>query len=178
MIYRSLRSVHVHRQVIRPRLCLVRNNRMNNDVLNNQRGFTLAEMLVAIMLMMIGIFAVIGTQSVSMNASTISLKYSVATSLAQEVLEDILSWKSDNPVFARPNIAIPPANYTNWRQYANFVTIQGNSVTVQGAGTYTATYTTKVGPDIGIPEGVTQITVTITDSSGKTVKVTGFKRTV
>ena len=136
--------------------------------LKSQKGFTLVELLVAILLMTVGIFAVIAMQTTSMKANSIAMKLSVATSLAQEALEDILSWPPNTPNLLKMVKDEPydlnPADSTV------------DTVTIPGAGTYTATYDTTLGPAPGIPEGITGVTVTVT-GGGRTVKVTGFKRT-
>jgi type IV pilus modification protein PilV len=144
---------------------------MNREVLKSQNGFTLIELLVAVLLMSIGIFAVIGMQTFAINGNSIAMKYSVASSLAQEALEDILSWKSDD---TRITKSVANAVYDLEPDPAK---TSVTSVTIPGAGTYNATYTTTVGPAAGIPYGVTKVTVTVT-GGGKTVTVTGFKRTV
>lgn len=132
----------------------------------NQKGFTLVELLVAILLLTVGIFAVIAMQTTSMNANSIAMRLSVASSLAQEALEDILSRPADTPDFRTSSIY----------DYDLDPTTDGKSITLQGGGTYSATYETIVGQAAGVPQGITQIIVTVT-GGGRTVSVSGFKRT-
>ena len=141
----------------------------------NQKGFTLLEILVAMSLMTIGIFAVIGMQSVAMNANKYANQLSVATSLGQQVLEDILSWEASdsriNPTPASDGAFVynpDPANPAN------------TYITIAGAGTYTTTCARTLGTSAnGIPIGVVRITVTITYANdSKNVTLTGFKRLV
>jgi len=141
---------------------------MKREVLKNQNGFTLIELLVAVLLMSIGIFAVIGMQTFSINGNSISMKLSVASSLAQEALEDILSWKSDDTRITK-SVA--------YAEYDLNPATAAKTITIPAAGTYSASYATTVGPAAGIPYGVTKVTVTVT-GGGRTVTVTGFKRTV
>lgn len=133
----------------------------------SQKGFTLVELLVAILLMTVGIFAVIAMQTTSMNANSIAMRLSVASSLAQEVLEDILSWPADNPNFKTAG------TYS----YDLDPKTEGNGITIQGGGTYSATYQTIVGSDgTGVPQGITQLIVRVAGSD-RDVTVSGFKRT-
>ncbi|TWJ32434.1 type IV pilus modification PilV family protein [Geobacter argillaceus] len=133
-----------------------------------QHGFTMVEMLIAILLMTVGLLAVLTMQDVALNANSISMRLTVATSLAQEALEDILSWKSDDS-----RITTTAANVVyKWPPNSS-----ATSISVPGAGSYSATYTTTVGPATGIPDGITRIVVTVT-GGGRSVTVTGFKRTV
>ncbi len=137
-------------------------------LLRTQHGFTMVEMLIAILLMTVGLLAVLTMQDVAINANSISMRLTVATSLAQEVLEDILSWKFDDP-----RITTTAANVVyKWPPNSS-----APSISVPGAGSYSATYTTTVGPATGIPDGITRIVVTVT-GGGRSVTVTGFKRTV
>jgi type IV pilus assembly protein PilV len=141
------------------------------SLLRSQQGFTLLEMLIALTLMAIGIFAVLGMQTVAMNSNTIANQLTVASSLCQETLEDVLSWDATNPVF------------TTGGQY-DYAGFPGGSKTFTDGtlGSYTARYTTTVGTATnGIPIGATGILVTVTYSyrgASKQVSMTGMKRTV
>ena len=135
----------------------------------NERGFTMVEMLIAILLMTIGLLAVLTMQDVALNANSISMRLTVATSLSQEALEDILAWDPDN----HAELKTSTANAV----YDLDPNASATSITVPGAGSYNATYTTTVGPASGIPKGLTKVIVTVT-GAGRSVTVTGFKRTV
>ncbi len=139
----------------------------------NQDGFTMVEMLIAILLMTVGLLAVLTMQDVAINANSISMKLTVGTSLAQEALEDILSWNPDTHADLKTSTANAVYDLDPNSSAAT-------TISVPGAGNYSATYTTTVGPDpSGVPDGVTMVVVTVTETgSGRTIKVTGFKRTV
>lgn len=137
-------------------------------LLGTQHGFTMVEMLIAILLLTVGLLAVLTMQDVAINSNSISMRLTVATSFAQEALEDILSWKSDDP-----RITTAAANVV----YDLDPNTSATTMTVPGGGSYSATYTTTVGPASGIPDGITRVVVTVT-GGGRTVTVTGFKRTV
>lgn len=127
--------------------------------LRNQYGFTLVEMLVAILLLTVGIFALVGMQTVSMNGNSISMKLSVATSLAQEVLEDIVSWHpNDSRLTSVGTYDLDPAPNTPDTRVIN-------------GTTYRARYITTAGPTAG----VIMVTVTVI-GGGRSVAITGYKR--
>jgi type II secretory pathway pseudopilin PulG len=144
------------------RLLKYRKAGKKRNCLKNQQGFTLVELLVAVSLIIIGIFAVLGMQLAAMRAD----------SMAQQVLEDIMSYDSTDsrvtgsdggPFSYFPDSAHPANNY----------------VTIPGAGIYTTTFTRTAGTSLnGIPTGVTRIVVRITYANNFTVTITGFKRMV
>lgn len=131
--------------------------------LSNQRGFTLVEMMVAVLLMTVGIFALISMQTVSMKGNSISMKLSVATSLAQEVMEDIASWRADDTRLTTAGT----------QTYDLDPKSTATAMTIPGAGTYNATYSVTAGPT----DGTVRISVTVA-GGGRSVTVTGLKRTV
>jgi type IV pilus modification protein PilV len=146
---------------------------MGRHVMNRQ-GFTLIEVLVAMTLMVIGIFAVIGMQTTAMTANSSANQLTVATSLGQQVLEDIMSWSTSD---SRIN-PVPPSDGA-FAYYPDPANPTNTFVTVPGAGKFTPTCTRTFGTSAnGIPQGVVRIVVTVTYSNNKTVTFTGFKRLV
>jgi Tfp pilus assembly protein PilV len=144
----------------------------NRNYLKNQQGFTLVELLVAVSLIIIGIFAVLGMQLAAMRADSHAHQLSVATSMAQQVLEDIMSYDSTDSRVTGSNGG-PFSYFPDSAHPAN------NYVTIPGAGRYTTTFTRTAGTSLnGIPTGVTRIVVTITYANNFTVTITGFKRMV
>lgn len=142
--------------------------------LKNTQGFTLIEILIALTLMTIAIFAVIGMQTVAMTANSSANQMTVATSLGQQVLEDILSW---SPSDSRIN-PVPPSD-GSFAYYPDPDNPANNFITNRSAGKFTTTCTRTFGTSVnGIPLGVVRIVVTITYANGKTVTFTGFKRLV
>lgn len=142
--------------------------------LRNNQGFTLIEVLIALTLMTIAIFAVIGMQSVAMTANSTANQLTVATSLGQQVLEDVMSWSSSD---SRIN-PVPPSD-GSFAYYPDPVNPANAFVTVPGAGKFTPTCTRTVGTSVnGIPQGVVRVVVTVTYANNKTVTFTGFKRLV
>jgi type IV pilus assembly protein PilV len=66
---------------------------------NSQRGFSLIELLVAIIVFSVGLLAVAGLQTVSKRANFESLQRTVAAQIANGVLEDIRSNGDGVPVY-------------------------------------------------------------------------------
>jgi prepilin-type N-terminal cleavage/methylation domain-containing protein len=144
--------------------------------LGNQNGFTMAELIIALALLLIGIFAVISMQIVSMKSNTLAHQVSVATELAQQALEDIMAFDSGDTTitvagtYAYNRFVVNPS--ASPVSYAN-------TLTLPGAGTYTVNYTTTVGTSAnGIPTGVSRVVVLVSFTNGQTITITGFKRTV
>ncbi|MBV5340687.1 MAG: prepilin-type N-terminal cleavage/methylation domain-containing protein [Deltaproteobacteria bacterium] len=148
----------------------------------NEKGFTLVELLVALTIMAIGILAVVQMQIVALQSNSIANSLSVATSLAQEVMEDIQSWDVNTPpvigaftvtrgeqTYGRFSPVNPVYPFTPVSPFMN-----ASSVTFQDSGTYTAKYTiTLVQPDLT----TAFISVTVT-RGGRTVTLTSLKRIV
>lgn len=131
-----------------------------------KNGFTLMELLIAVSLLAIGLLAVASMQTVAMNANMVSNRLTVATTLAQQVAEDVLSWNVFDP---KLNTAIPmPAptspNYT----FINPSTgVASTQITIPGAGTYSARYSTAPNSTV---IGNTQIVIIVSYSSGSAWK--------
>ena len=137
----------------------------------NQKGFTLLELLIAISLLAIGLLAVATMQTTAINANVIANKNTSVASLAQEVMEDILSWNPDPTI--EPSFSASSANVT----YDLDPNTAGNSISLSSAGTYSAQYSITRDPVIS---GATvtqfvQIDVTVTGGN-KTLNLTSYKR--
>jgi len=127
------------------------------------------EILVAITLMVIGIFAVIGMQVVALQSNSIANQLSVATSLASEALEDVSSssWSTNSAGLTNGTSTIAYGNSTagNYGQYS-----------YQSAGLYFITCT----PTLNVPiTGIAQLDVRVNytyKGNSKTVTISGYKR--
>ena len=117
--------------------------------LADQQGFSLIELLVAITLFAIGILSVISMQITAIKSNSIANKLSTATALAQETMDDITAWSINDPSL---NTATANAVYDLNGAAA------GTNLTVEGAGTFSATYTTTINTPVA---GVTRIVVNI-----------------
>ena len=140
--------------------------------IDNQSGFTLVELLVALTLLSIGIMATVQMQIVAINSNSIANKLSVASGLAQEVMDDIQSWDINSPPVAGVFTPAGPG-YTTTAAYDRLsFNNAAKSFTLQSAGTYTASYSiTLVQPDL--TSALISVTVT---GGGRTVTLTSIKR--
>ncbi len=116
----------------------------------NRNGFTLIELLIALTLLAIGILSVITMQVTAIKSNSIANRLSAANALAQEVMDDMMSWDISD---TRVNTATTDAVYD-----LNGPNNAGTDITVNGAGTFRATYTTVLNTPV---TGTTQITVSI-----------------
>lgn len=94
-------------------------------VKNAQSGFSLVEMLIAVMILAVGLLGLAELQISAMKANSQSATSSAAAALAQQVVEGIAAMDADDPIFN----AASTGNV--WA---------GSPVTVSGAGTYNITY--------------------------------------
>ena len=69
---------------------------------NNQKGFTLVELLVALTIFAIGLLAIAGMQLTGMRESNKSFTRDVSGTLAQGIMEDILSRDCGDAFLATP----------------------------------------------------------------------------
>ena len=148
----------------------------NRKGLKSQRGFTLVEIMVAMILMVMGIFAVITMQTVGLQSNSIANQLTVATGLASQAIEEISSAKwSDN--------GDALTNGTNTLTYG-----VDNQVydTYSYNSTYShlspGSYTIYCSPALNTPiPGIVRLDVTATYSykgNTKSVMLTGYKRII
>lgn len=127
-----------------------------------KNGFTLLELLVAVSLLAIGLLAVVSMQTVALNANVVSNRLTVATALAQQVAEDMLSLNiSDSKLIN----AVPMPLDANT---PNYPFINPSTIYIPGAGTYSRCYSTKPNSTVtgGTVTGNTQIDITVSYLSG------------
>lgn len=134
-------------------------------LLRNKKGFSLLELLIAISLLAIGLLATANMQSVAINANSIANTLTVATSIGENVLEKLMSLRSNDPIL-NTNVGPPGTVFDLDPATAE------TSLTVMGAGTYTASYTIQTNTPIA---NITTIMVTVT-VGGRNVQFTGYKR--
>lgn len=104
--------------------------------LHNQRAFTMVELLVSMLIMAVGVLATLSLVSTSMNANSHANRLTTKTTLAQQMMEDLLSQK---------DITVPASNVV----YNLNLTGTNNDLTAPGSGTYHATYsTTQLSPSL------------------------------
>lgn len=141
-----------------------------------QNGFTLLELLIAVSLLAIGLLAVVSMQTVAMNANMVSNRLTVATTLAQQVAEDMLSWNISDPRLNSPGIPMPATAGNcltvtpplGCYMFINPSTgVSSSQITIPGAGSYTARYSTAPNATI---TGNTQIAIMVSYLSGSAWK--------
>ncbi|MBW4054435.1 MAG: prepilin-type N-terminal cleavage/methylation domain-containing protein [Proteobacteria bacterium] len=136
----------------------------------NNKGFTLVEVLVALTLLLIGVMAVVSMFVVSMSANQKAARYSVANNLGQAALEDILAKGIDDPLFVNNSTDV---------SYDLDPNSAATSITVTGAGTYTATYSITIGTSSNsICAGNVMVAVTIHGPGFSPMTLSGFKRII
>lgn len=90
-----------------------------------QSGFSMIELLVAVMILAVGLLGLAELQITATKANAQSDTILAASSLAQQVIEEIAALDSDDALFDADSSGVWP----------------GSPVTVEGAGTYGITYT-------------------------------------
>lgn len=139
--------------------------------IHNQQGFTLVELLVAIVIMTIGVLTTLSMISTAMKANTTSNRLTTKTSLAQQVAEGLLSKKIDDAI------------YTTSQAYPKYYDFELNNIsevvkkiTIDKAN-YIAIFSTLVNTPAA---NITTITIEIkTDPpDGNPLTLTCFKRTI
>ncbi len=122
---------------------------------NSQSGFSLIEMLVAIVILSVGLLGLAQLQVTAIKTNSQSMTSTAATVLAQQVIEEVAAMDADDPLFDAPGSG----------------TWAGSPVAIAGAGTYTINYTVaEVDPDndsstINNVTNLYQVTVTVTSTT-------------
>ena len=129
-------------------------------VTSNQRGFTLLEVLVALTIFAVGLLGIAGVQIRSMEFNAGANTRTVATAIAQGVLEDVLTRSPEDAVFKADSL-LP-----------NSVDL-GDNARVDGAGDFAAIWEVETNDPA---DRIARITVTVTGPQNRLVVLEGFKR--
>lgn len=120
--------------------------------LRKQDGFTLLEILVALTIFAVGMLGIAGVQIQSLRYNSGSDDRTRTAAAAQDVLEQILSWNDDDPVFNVDTTA--PVN-------------------IATQADFTATYTIDSAAPVN---GVATVTVNVTrTATGRSVSLTTYR---
>lgn len=139
--------------------------------LHNRYGFTMVELLLAILIMTVGVLATLSLISTALNANTISNKLTTKTALAQQVMEDILSRKVNDL-----DTSDPITHTTAVTTYdLNGSSTAGTDISIASGGVYHATYATVIDTPLA---GTTRIVVTVSKvpDDGNPSTLTSYRR--
>lgn len=123
-----------------------------------QAGFSLVELLVAVLILAIGLLGLAELQISTMKSNAQSDSIMVANHLAQKIIEEVASAPSDDPRFAST------AAGQVWT---------GSPYDIEGAGTYNVTYDVAI--DHGGVDGLSQVTIHVA-SAGAVMNVLGMQQ--
>lgn len=136
------------------------------NVMKGRNGFTLIEVLVAVTILAIGLLSIATMQITAIRANSKANTLSVASSLAQGVMEELMAKDNDDPLFS-----VDAADVV-WDLDTDDA--GETELTINGAGTYGATCTIDADNPV---TNVARIDVVVTNGI-RTVTLTGFKRAI
>lgn len=117
---------------------------------NSQAGFTLVELLVAVVILSVGLLGLAQLQVSAIRTNAQSASSTAATALAQRIVEEVAAMSSEDPMFDGPGGGTWP----------------GSPISVAGAGTYNITYNVAQVTAAGTPvTNVFQVSITVTSST-------------
>ena len=133
-------------------------------------GFTLIELLVAVVVLSVGLLAIAGMQITAIRGNASANVISTKTSVAEGILEEILSWS-----ILDPRLTADSTN-TTWDFDPEQAGVQP-VLTLEGAGSYSAVY--SIDANYNGVDNLTRVEVVVTSTrTGVPTRLVGFKRTI
>lgn len=123
--------------------------------LGNEKGFTLVELMIALVILAIGLLALAGMQIEAIRGNKFAGRLSYMAAIGQEVMEGFMARSGDDAVF--------DASVSN---------VTAKTITATGVGTVNATYSITVNSPVS---NICTITVTVT-AGGRSISLTSYKR--
>ena len=120
---------------------------------NTQSGFSMIELLVAVVILAVGLLGLAGLQVTAIKTNSHSQGLVAASAVAQMFLEDVSYWPEDDL-----RLNADANGLSDW---------EGGSVSVTGAGTFNVTY--DVDADYQAVVGVSKVTVHVANTNVSTV---------
>lgn len=133
-------------------------------VKSKQAGFTLVELLVAVVILAIGLLGLAQLQVTAIKANSQSATITAANAIAQKIVEEIAAMPADRPIFDAPGAGTWPDTPL---------------VTVAGAGTYAVTYViTQMEAGGSVVSNVMQIEIKVESTTDVAHVISNDKRSV
>lgn len=132
---------------------------MNHKVIQNESGFSLIEIIVALTIFAIGLLATAGMQITALQSNASAHKMTSINTAAAGIMEEILTWAPDDPRLVDENSGNP----RSW-DFDPTATVN-NTLTIAGGGSFVARYFVRA--DFPV-EKVSTLTLEVTSSGGIT----------
>lgn len=157
---------------------------MSTTRFHSQRGFTLIEMIIFIVIVGIGVAGILSVFNTSIKSSADPMVRKQALAIAESLLEEILLKEFKDPDGGTNGVSTcnlgSGTNRSLWKDVCSYNTyastgikdMQGNSVASLSA--YNVTSVAVTSPTIS---GVAfkQVVVTVTDTQSNTISLTGYR---
>ncbi len=140
---------------------------MGPCVFKSVSGFSLVELMIAMTIFAVGLLAVVSMQLTAIRGNSSANSLTTATAIAEGIIEEILAWSGDNPVFEVDDPG---------RSWIFSESDSSESISLAGAGTFQARY--AIDADYGVSK-LTRVQVTVSRPGGgqrQSVILVGFKR--
>ncbi len=136
---------------------------------NSQSGFSLIEMMIAVMILAVGLLGLAELQITAIRSNSKSGSIVAASSIAQLAVEEVLAVNSKSDVlYPMLSPATADVAYVNWLSDAD-TSIDGidenGIVTLSGVGTYLIQYKSTPGYPTG-DSGITRVEIRVTPQGG------------